>query len=264
MCSWMFLALALAHPEGASSPEPTQLVGVRQLVIDSKVMKARRRLWVYLPDGHDEAPERFPVLYLPVADGHRLHYASGVTRLLARRKLIPPMIVVGVLDVNGRRDFTPTKIAGQGESGGSDRFLSYLADEVVPLVEKRFKAGPRRVFCGHSIVGAFGLYSALSKPELFEGTLVSSPWVIYDGEARFLHANVKRFVDQRTQRRTFIYVSCGKEPRLQDPIEELVVAMKKGASSGLRCRYVHLPEETHDTTMIQTLPAGLRAFFARE
>ena len=184
--------------------------------------------------------------------------------LLERRKLTPGIIVVGIRDIDGRRDLTPTEIGGgPGPSGGAKTFLRHIAEEIVPFVEKRYSAGPRRLFWGHSIVGAFGIYCGLERPELFEGILVSSPWVIYDGSARYLFEEAPRLLERPCTTRRFFFITCGKEPRLEAPIAELVEILRNPARERVDCRYQLLPDATHDSSMIATLPMGLRAFFER-
>ena len=60
--------------------------------------------------------------------------------------------------------------------GGAGAFQQMLAEELLPLVESRYRADTsRRILFGHSLGGQFVLYSALTRPDLFSGHIASSP-----------------------------------------------------------------------------------------
>jgi predicted alpha/beta superfamily hydrolase len=86
------------------------------------------------------------------------------------------------------RDLTPTDGATTTlfplpplPFGGAAAFLTALADEVVPQVERRYEIDPtRRALAGVSFGGLFGLYTLFHRPELFFGYMVGSPSLWWD------------------------------------------------------------------------------------
>ncbi len=72
--------------------------------------------------------------------------------------------------------------AGGRRHEGADDFLRFIAEELIPLIDENYptRRGDRTYF-GHSLGGAFGLYTLFTKPELFGRFIVSSPAAIYDG-----------------------------------------------------------------------------------
>ena len=108
-------------------------------VVESGILGEEREMYIYLPQGHDESGEVYPVVYL--LDGHSLHnVASGFVQHYSARGRIPPLIVVGVASTDRTRDFTPTVRAGREGSpagGGADDFLGFLSEELFPVVEER-------------------------------------------------------------------------------------------------------------------------------
>ena len=64
---------------------------------------------------------------------------------------IPEMIVVAIQNVDRRRDFTPDKIitVRENNSGGGERFLSFLEEELIPVIDQNFRTEPYRILFGH-------------------------------------------------------------------------------------------------------------------
>ena len=78
--------------------------------------------------------------------------------------LVPPMLVVGVgypgagtlvgtIDIRAR-DLTPTNAEPFERSGGSARFVRFLANELRPWLAERYPTCAADVtYCGHSLGG---------------------------------------------------------------------------------------------------------------
>lgn len=158
----------LAQPEvdeTASVPSGT----VTGEAIPSKWLGASRRVWFYTPPGYDASQDWYPVLY--VLDGgnyvERMRTPTILDRLIAR-KSIPPLVAVFVEP--GERQEEYSRNAG---------WRAFMATELVPLVDKRFRTFPapeKRIVLGSSLsaYGAvdlvveypavFGLCAALAPP----------------------------------------------------------------------------------------------------
>lgn len=137
--------------------------------VPSKVLGAPRRVWFYTPPGYDTSQDWYPVLY--VLDGsnyvERMRTPTILDRLIAR-KAIPPIVAVFV---------EPSE--RQEEYSRNARWRAFMATELVPLVDKRFRTFPapeKRIVLGSSLsaYGAvdlaveypmvFGLCAALAPP----------------------------------------------------------------------------------------------------
>ena len=137
--------------------------------IASKALGTSRRVWFYTPPGYDTSQDWYPVLY--VLDGgnyvERMRTPTILDRLIAR-KAIPPIVAVFVEP--GER---------QEEYSRNARWRAFMATEVVPLVDKRFRTFPapeKRVLLGSSLSaygavdlaveypGVFGLCAAFAPP----------------------------------------------------------------------------------------------------
>jgi predicted alpha/beta superfamily hydrolase len=63
-----------------------------------------------------------------------------------------------------------------GSCRGAHDYLAFVERELIPYIEARYRADPqRRALGGHSLGGLFGAYALLTKPELFQHYILSSP-----------------------------------------------------------------------------------------
>jgi len=119
---------------------------------------------------------------LVVLDGEYEHEpAAAVARFYATMAQLPPLIVVGVRNTDRMRDMTPVPVAGfrvppeAGNAGGADKFLAFLADELIPHLDSTYRTTPMRVLIGHSLGGLFTLHALAQKPQAFMGYVVMEP-----------------------------------------------------------------------------------------
>ncbi|AMJ65286.1 hypothetical protein AXW84_07485 [Hymenobacter sp. PAMC 26628] len=103
----------------------------------SDVLKEKRKLWVYVPDGAAAsvyAPQRYPVVYLLDGDAW-FTTTTGVIQKLSGfpNSVCPEMIVVGIPNTNRTRDLTPSASTTDDmpafvpkASGGGENFTVFL------------------------------------------------------------------------------------------------------------------------------------------
>jgi predicted alpha/beta superfamily hydrolase len=138
-------------------------------------------------------PEHCPILFVLDAE---LAFGTAVERtsMYAGMGKLESAVIVGigypgdVFDNLKARcfDFTPQTppdahrdLAGilGGEYGGADNFLTFLIDELAPLVRARVpEASSSRVMLhGYSLGGLFAAHALLSRPEAFETVSIIAP-----------------------------------------------------------------------------------------
>ncbi len=149
-----------------------------------------RDIIVYLPPSYDENPaERYPVLYMH--DGQNLFFDedsfAGVSWDVAGAMdrgeadaSIHEAIVVGVDNTADRIwEYTPTD-GGYG-GGGASAYISFLADELKPEIDRRYRTLGDRAhtgMVGSSLGGLVSLDAGVVRPEVFGliGALSPSTW----------------------------------------------------------------------------------------
>lgn len=203
-CSIALFALCAASPAAwAQSPPAYSLPDTEVHTIAAKDLKREYDIHVSLPVSYKTSSRRYPVVF--VADAP---YAFPVVRAISKRvgdtgKGLDEMIVVGLGYARGdtamygrRRDYTPTATAETGISsdipgrpaafGEAEGFRRFIAAEVFPLIEKKYRADMnRKVFIGHSYGSLLGLQALFTEPAMFDSYILGSPSLWYGKRVMF-------------------------------------------------------------------------------
>ena len=148
-------------------------------------------IFVRLPENYKDNPNiTYPVIY--VLDGDSLFPLLAPTHLfLTYDENIPEAIVIGIAyggfaEINKRnKDFTPLSSDSTSDQGGAAEFLQFLKGELIPRVERNYRAdSSRRILLGQSRGAQFVLWSALNDPDLFWARIASNP-VFVPGKQEF-------------------------------------------------------------------------------
>ena len=104
--------------------------------IRSSVLNQDRTIQIYVPDDYENSEKSYPVLY--ILDG-QWYFLSGVAIQKALRTpgAIPEMIVVGIKNSNPLRRTL--------FSDDSDKFTSFLKDEVISFIDSNYRTTKERV-----------------------------------------------------------------------------------------------------------------------
>ena len=180
MSTIITLCLGFIHLN-AQSNEPI-VIGSKHH-ITSDILSEERAYWVSLPESYKDefkSYKKYPVLILLDGNTH-FHFASGMVNSMSSgnsdKREIPEMIVIGVLNVNRERDFTPDKIITKrkNETGGGDNFLSFIETELIPKIDSEFRTAPYRILVGHSLGGLITAHSYLQQNSLFNSFISIDP-----------------------------------------------------------------------------------------
>ena len=147
-----------------------------------------RPLWVYLPPGYDDDPDRrYPAVY--VIQGYGGHLAMWRNRVPFRqpfpetadavfaRAQAPPALVVYV---DAWTSYGGSQFV---DSPGTGRYHSYLCDEVVPWVDGRYRtlAEPaHRAIMGKSSGGFGAMITPMLRPDLFGALATHAGDALYE------------------------------------------------------------------------------------
>jgi predicted alpha/beta superfamily hydrolase len=162
----------------------------------SRNLSTARTLIVYLPPGYEAGADRYPVLYLQ--DGQNLFdpatafagqdWRADVTAdHLIRRRLIEPLIMVGLYNTGFERiaEYTPTR--DQRQNGGKgDRYAAMLAREVKPYIDAAYRTRRGAAHTGvggSSLGGLVSLGAGLLYPRVFGRIAILSPSVWWDQQS---------------------------------------------------------------------------------
>ena len=192
-----FAEPAAVAPTSAAAAPPFQVERSAVHTIASAKLKRSYDLYVKLPPGYDKpenAQRKYPVLYL--TDGpYTFQVASGVTRVPFNHGTFEDFILVGLSYAQGddpvvsrERDLTPLvdRRNKPNPTGGGPAYLDFIRDEAIPLIERTYRADPRRrSLAGQSYGGLFGIWVMFNEPELFQNYILTSASLWYNKKAMF-------------------------------------------------------------------------------
>jgi predicted alpha/beta superfamily hydrolase len=241
------------------------------------------QVFVKTPPGYDKpenAGRRYPVIYM--TDGpYTFQVASGLSRVPFNQGRFKEFVIVGVSWAQGepaadsrRRDLTPWRDPGRkDETGGGPAHLRFLKDQVLPLVEGRYRIDVAdRTLAGQSYGGLFGLWVAFHEPELFRNYILTSP-SIWFADKQLLKDEAAWAAGHKDLKAT-IYLSVGsrEHPGPQCPDCEhdmvgdqarLIATLKARNYPGLRLRGDTVEDGFHETTFPVGLMRGMQWLYLK-
>lgn len=243
--------------------------GVERLAIgetftmESAVLGEARRINVYRPPSWDEASNApRPVLYMPDGgiDEDFLHVA-GLLQVSTGNGSMRPFLLVGIENTERRRDMTgPTMNAEDRKIaprvGGSAAFRRFIRDELIPLIDARYRTTAERAIVGESLAGLFVVETLFAEPDLFETYVAFDPSLWWNDGKLVEVARTRLEGPALKDKRLFLASSADGDRG--DAIRKLVAVLEQ-QKAGLRWTHDAMPDETHATIYH---PAALRAFRA--
>jgi pimeloyl-ACP methyl ester carboxylesterase len=150
-----------------------------------------------------------------------------------------------------------------GSAGAADKFLSFIADELLPTIDRNYRTRPYRVLIGHSLGGLFAVYALMNCPEVFKGYLISSPSLWWDDQA--LVKAAQPFFAAHKDLRADLYMTMANEGdtmlggawKLYAVLEESKLKL-----ADVRWQFKRSPEEEHGTIPYISTYERLQAIFA--
>lgn len=234
--------------------------------LHSSILKEKRNLNIYLPHGFDKT-KAYPVIYLLDGSAHEdFIHICGLAQFFNLMLNMPPMIVVGIENVDRKRDFTfPTTDvdlkAKTPTCGGSEHFMVFLEKELIPYIEINFIVTSDRYLIGQSLGGLLASEILLKKAELFTHYFIISPSLWWDNESMLNQAN-SLYSTQSDQSR-FVYIAVGKEePKImQKEAKALRKILKNSQHQNTRIYFEHMEDETHATILHNAIYLGFTILY---
>jgi predicted alpha/beta superfamily hydrolase len=186
---------------------------------------------------------------------------------MARIGASPETIVVGIPNVDGKgrqRDYTPPGMRqdiddADGPQGRADRFLAFLRSELIPHVEREFRANGERTLAGNSRGGLFAVYALTAGDGSFRHYIANSPALWRDDDA--MVQRLDRFLrGHRAGLHADLFLSLGgaENAKMRRAFGRAVATLQRDASPGLRWKAYTTPAATHADNARKATPVALR------
>jgi predicted alpha/beta superfamily hydrolase len=251
----------------------------QEINITSKTNGVKYPIFVALPGSYFTSEKTYPVVYMLDA------YSSfgimvQMARLLSFDKELPEVIIVGIsseggskeFNYNRARDFTPTIIQPEKLpeefrstfpiSGGAEKFLGFIKDELIPYVESNYRFCPGdRTLEGHSLGGLFVFYSLLKEPGLFKRYIAISPALLWDDG--LLIKDEEKFSEDHKSLESIIYTAVGslEGESFKKPWKQLISNLNSRGYDGMKLKTEIAEGETHYTIIPYIVTHGLKSVF---
>ncbi|SHG59025.1 hypothetical protein SAMN04488109_0967 [Chryseolinea serpens] len=275
----MLLFVLLALHTTAQKISPYVQTTSKLLELPSKVLGETRTIYIHCPKADSTNPNKtYPVLYLMDGESHfdmLAQYADYLSRWDVN--VIPQMIIVGIVNSKRTRDLTPTesiinyfgqpdtsKVSWMKPSGGNERFLQFIREELKPYVERHYKTQPYTILAGHSFGGLASIYCLLTHADMFQGYISVSPSLWWDREY------VLKLTDQKLKKgaplnKTLFFSDASEgvsdSSTFHTNLLKFDAVLAAKAMTGLRYQYNYYPKETHMTEPMLAYYDALRFIY---
>jgi predicted alpha/beta superfamily hydrolase len=228
--------------------------------IQSNVLKQNRKISIFLPEGYDaSAGNKYPVLYVLDADGRDQHTVPTARFLFVNGKM-PKAIIVGVFNIDRNHDFLPDSSQAAPTGGGADNFLQFFKTELMPYINKNYKAEPFNVLIGHSFGGVFVMHALLNDPDLFDAYIAIDPSFWYKNEMQ-VKAAKNEFRNAKNWDKP-IFISGRDSSGMRGMgITSMQDVLKSSAPAALKWKIVSYENEDHGSVPFKSVYDGLRYIF---
>ena len=283
-------------------PKPATILASQTRLMKSKITKRTYRISISLPlasfktSNHswpfDNPLKKNPVVYLTDAN-YYFGMVTEMTRAMSWCGSTSDAIIVGIgypEDENppeawrdavvGRNyDFTPmvdeeTDVADSKwlkrkvVTGGAPKFLQFIKQELIPVIEKEFPADPKkRVVAGHSLGGLFTAYALFTEPTLFDTFLICSPSL--DMHDRLILKLEEQYAKRHKRLAAKVYLSIGEleeNPRntMVRDFVQLATMLESRKHKGLTLRRQIFLDLNHCEVVAPGFQAGIKFALKKE
>jgi len=274
------LALALGAPATAgptaSDLSPPAGERVQPLVlgeihtINSRVMGSDRRVVVRLPAGYaSDTARRYKVVY--VIDGgpeQDFPHLAGLAQSAEVNGTFEPFILVGIETIRRRSEITPPasdvdmyEAELGARPGGSAQFRRFIAEEIKPWTEGRYRTSGHDAVIGESLAGLFVVETLFEQPDLFDDYIAVSPSLWWENMKYGREAADRLRRLPAGQRRLYLTIA-DEGYRHQEGVDLLVAGLEAAAPRQLQWLYVPQGDaETHASIYHGAALDAFRAFY---
>lgn len=280
----LILLFQLTYAQSNSKTQFLQQVGILDSTY-SDVLKESRKFYVQLPASYDQSGETsYPVVY--ILDGDVLLPTLSIVQDYYSGGFTPEMILVGISNAENRtRDLTtskdeqPIRIQATTQNGEGDNFVRFIQEELIPMVESKYRVTKYRTLIGHSYGGLFTMHVLFHYADLFDNYIAIDPSL--DWNNRNLLNEAREILPSVDFSNKSLFVSLGGQLHMQKP--EMTIAnvmkdttdftsfsranlafselIKEHADNGLQYEWKFYPRDLHGTIPFPSIMDGLISVF---
>ncbi|MEP1384469.1 MAG: alpha/beta hydrolase-fold protein [Paraglaciecola sp.] len=249
----IFIVLLVCHQvladDANKEVEVTALSIGERVVLQSEVLNENRVINVYLPQGYSKALVKdYPVIYL--LDGsieEDFIHIAGLVQFgsFSWVEMLPESIVVGISNVDRRRDFTfPTGNERDKKdfptTGHSQSFIRFIETELQPYIDAKYRTTSTKTLIGQSLGGLLATEILFKKPDLFDNYIITSPSLWWDDES------LLKYTPALYTSKKYVFIAVGKEgEEIERTARELYDKLKVLENENTHLYFEYLKKQDH-------------------
>jgi len=238
--------------------------------LNSKALNEERILNIYLPDGYSaDSIETYPTIY--ILDGSHnedFPHIAGLAQFMNMYELLPKSIVVGIANIDRKRDFTYPSNNKLDQTdfptqGGSEKFINFIATEVQPFIQKNYKANDHETIIGQSLGGLLATEVLLNHADLFDDYVIVSPSLWWDDE-KMISAIDSHLANGFSNNKRIVLLRGDEHPVMNKVADQLASAIEKRNDQKVDFNYIKLLDEDHATILHNAVYSAFEAIYPKE
>lgn len=247
--SFLFLAAQAKGQQEVSVTEKSPFTIGEIVRFKSTLLGEERQINVYLPNDYgSNTVKKYPVIYLfdGAVDQDFIHIAGIVQYAsLPWISMIPESIVVGIVNIDRNKDYTPPtgnedEKARFPTAGQSENFIKFISQELQPFIGKTYRTNDVKTLVGQSHGGLLATEILLKYPELFDNYIIVSPSLWWN-EGQILDVQPKPYEGNKT-----VYLAAGSEGQLMEKMmDELYQSLWRVHESDVELYLYFFDEQLH-------------------
>lgn len=271
-----------------ASAEPVALANTEAFTLESEIVGDAFYIKVAYPRDYADSDKRYPVLYVTDAETN-FGAMQYVAQRLAKDKLIPELLVVGVAYDTSYEDFYRLRardlrpsipndpdldLGGRPDEGAAEQFADFMRQELFAYIDANYRTiEGDRAYYGHSYGGLFGVWNLMYETDLFNRYVILSPSLwwgeLWWGRPRVSHGYHilprRAETDGTPERDARVFVASGElEPRIDELQQVWADAIRPMLDPSVAMRDIIYENETHRTIFGRGVMDGLRFVYDDE
>lgn len=231
---------------GVTHAQPALNIGEQHSIHSKHLGGEDRNYYIHLPQDYDTSKASYPVLY--VLDG-QLHFPAAVAiqRSLGKSTELPKMIIVGIENTYPKRRDLVWR--------NKEAFISFLADELLPLIDQRYRTKQERVIFGWELGAYFSSHLLIDKSQLFDGAIASNGGLVDD-------AALQSFAARKADKSRYLYLANSIQDIYSiEHTNESVTHLNATSNENLIWKNESFNKETHSSLPYLAMFHGLKFFY---
>ncbi|MDX1828640.1 MAG: alpha/beta hydrolase-fold protein [Lutibacter sp.] len=251
-----------------SSQNAEQIVIGTKHHLHSNILNEDREFWISLPESYNTqaaSHKKYPLLIVLDGNTHFRAITGMVNYMSSGYNIrIPEMIVVGIQNIDRRRDFTPDKIitVRENNTGGGEKFLRFLEEELIKELDKNYRTTSYQILFGHSLGGLLATHAYMKEKTLFNAFIAVDPsFGTWDSET--MDKKLDSLTEQSFER--FIYIATAnwgkRNIRNRDRHVRLYESLNSKCKGELPAKLEYFENEDHRSVPIIAFHNGISTIF---